>query len=197
MRALTERIGLSILLPCILGAQACSDPAQPEMPFDPTGTWEGVAQGTLHDSPFTGALRLSLELLTEPFHPPDAPFLAVELRGSWSWGGITGLLEGSWDTPWSGQSNSACATSGQFTQCSLRLTLEGPFPDFCANWNDVAGAYGAGIALLGWFEDSGRINAPHLRGEYFEGHFSDSGPDSPCTGPILVALDTNLLLDRS
>jgi hypothetical protein len=187
-------------LPSLLVLPACNDPAGVsggvEMPFDPSGRWEGVAEGTLLGAQFIGPMIVRLSLLGDPFHPPDAPFVVVELTGTWEWGGVSGLLDGFWDTPWSGQSNDGCAASGHYAQCALRLILEGPFPDFCANWSDVAGADGAGIGLLGWFEGSGRITAPHLRGEYFQGQYSDSGPDRPCTGPILVALDTNVLLDR-
>ena len=193
MRTRLEGIWLKVLLPSVLSVYACSNPAQPdvEIPFDPTGTWEGTVQGTRRDAPFTGPLLVRLEILGEPFQSPGAPFLLVELRGSWEWGGITGPVEGFWDTPdRPDQPNSGCAT-GIFTQCSLRFSLEAPWPDYCGEPSDLG--YYVPIVATGWFESASRIVLPRLQGQYWQGHYTDAWP---CAEPILVGFDTSVDLAR-
>ena len=184
---------LNFLLPSLLSAYACNGPVEPdvEIPFDPTGTWERTVQGQLRDSLFTGPLLIHLEILGEPFQLPGGPFLLVELRGSWEWGGITGLVEGFWETPDRPDlSNGGCA-NGILTQCSLGFSLEAPWPDYCAEPSDI-GLY-VPIIVYGWFESASRIVTPHLRGQYWQGYYTDA---FPCAQPTLVGFDTSIELAR-
>jgi hypothetical protein len=177
----------------LVTANACSNPTQPNvsMPFDPTGTWEAGVQGTLRDSPLTAPLVISLEVLGEPFQPPGSPYLSVELRGSWEWAGVTGPVEGFWDTPnRPDQSPSGCA-GGTLARCSLRLSLRAPGSDYCAEPDDTSDY--VPIIVHGWFESDRGIVAPHVRGQYWEGLPTDPWP---CAQPVLVGFDTSAELTR-
>jgi hypothetical protein len=188
--SLTTRLRARLLLPLLLTVNGCGSPAEPNavMPFDPAGFWEATVQGTLRDSQFTGPLVVRLEVLGEPFQAPGSPFLSVELRGSWEWGGVSGPVEGFWDTPERpDQASSECA-GGILANCAMRLSLEPPSLDYCGE----PSVYGhLPIIVHGWFEDANRVVAPHVRGQYWQGYYTDPWP---CTQPVLVGLDTSVEL---
>ena len=163
------------------------------MPFNPSGTWEASVQGTLLDSSqFVGPMVVRLSILGEPYRPPHNQYLLVELSGTWEWGGLRGQIYGFWD---GGPTTDQAARDSEgrcpmfYTVCSLNLSLEPPLPEVCGELGGLGEL--AVILLQGWFEGPTRMVAAELKGTYWQGPLN-----RPCSGPVLISLDTNVVLER-
>ena len=174
----------------ILVSHGCADPVvlaptTDPMPFDPSGSWAAQLQGLVSDSQLDAPMIITLSVDSAQRVPTND---IVSLTGTWQWGGLGGVIDGFWH-PFRDATaeRDGCPLSNY---CALGLYF-GPPPGSCpevpapfANANT--------IVAWGWFRGSARMVAASLRGTYWEG-----GGNQPCSGSVLISLDTDATFLRN
>ena len=169
----------------LLVVMACSNSTPvgpPQWPFDPSGVWEGAAEGRLRGDQITSPLVLNLS---------DDRTCGFDtcLHGTWEWGGLTGELSGAWSA--SADSQECNPIPGVY--CPFRVALDPPAPGACSQPPEFPGDFFGLIHLRAMFEGQATLVAPELIGTYWEGAFDDGWP---CPSPELLSFDTELVLTR-
>jgi hypothetical protein len=110
---------------------------------------------------------------------------SVDLTGGWQWGGLEGNLEGGWAP---GQDSAAVGCFPLLYICSVGLNLLPP-PNSCP---EIPEPFDNTIDLYGWFDGSATLVGIQLKGTYWEG-----AGNGPCSGPVLISLDTGASFARN
>jgi hypothetical protein len=176
--------GRSLLLASIL-LVACDDPVgtgrpDPDWPFDPSGLWEGDAQGNLRGVELTSPLSVSLL--------DDRDWCPSCLQGTWQWGGLSGVASAYWDF----YGPSECYPDPG-VYCPFGVTLQAPGGEACSKPPGIPGDTYAVIHLRAEFHGQDTLVVRELRGTYWQGAVAGGWP---CPGPELVSFNTALVLLR-
>jgi hypothetical protein len=171
--------GVAIVVCLLLTACSSSTPVgPPEWPFDPSGVWEGEAQGRLHGEDLTSLLVLNLL--------DDRSSCDACLRGTWEWGGLSGEV----GVYWSYDGSPECDPEPG-VYCPFGAGLDPPSPGACSEPPGIPGGGQALIHLRAQFESQTTLVAPELKGTFWEGTPSDGWP---CPGPELLSFDAQMVL---
>jgi hypothetical protein len=168
----------------------CADPVVPApvpdpMPFDPSGSWEAQVQGLVSGFHFEAPMVVTLSVRSAPRAPTND---LADLTGTWQWGGLAGAVDGFWHPFRDATAEmNGCPLSNY---CALGLYI-GPPPGSCPELAEPFANTNT-IAAWGWFEGSRRMVAALLWGTYWEG-----GGNQPCSGPVLMSLDTDATFSRN
>lgn len=171
-------------------SHGCADPVvhapvPDPMPFDPSGSREAQVQGLVSGSQVDAPMLITLSVLSVPRIPTNS---SVDLTGTWQWGGFEGALNGFWH-PFRDATakRDNCPLSNY---CALGLYFEPP-PGSCPERAEPF-ADTRTVQAWGWFEGSERLIAASLHGKYWDG-----GGNQPCSGPVLISLDTDATFSRN
>jgi hypothetical protein len=173
----------------IVLSHGCGDsgtpPPESPMPFDPSGSWAAQVQGLVSGSHVAAPMVVTLSVLSAPRAPTND---LVDLTGTWQWGELGGAVDGFWHPFRDATAEIYGCPMSQ--SCALGLYFLPP-PGSCPEHAEPFADPNT-IAAWGWFKGSGSMVAALLEGTYWDG-----GGNQPCSGPVLITLDTDATFLRN